>query len=329
MQPSLIVIGGSAGALEPLKAILHGLPTQLDAAIVCVLHLPAGQPSSLPAILGRAGPLPTLQAANGAKLEAGHIYIAPPDFHTLIQDGELQLARNPRENRHRPAIDPLFRTAARQYGSRALGIILSGTLDDGAAGLWAIKQAGGEAIVQSPEDASYPSMPQAVIRWVQPEHVLPAQEIAAMMEAWSGQDNTEQSPTRKAQVSTPAPAFPENEGATPASGMELSPFACPDCHGVLWAAREEGPVQYRCRIGHAYTEQNLEMRLDENVEDALWAAVRVLQEHASLSLRLANVSPSMAERYQERAQAYTQHAETIKRMLAESPQSNFNAGEAS
>jgi two-component system chemotaxis response regulator CheB len=177
----IVVIGASSGGLEALTEIIAGLPDDLPAALFIVVHVPAQGTSLLPEILGRRGRLPAKHAKDGEAFQAGHIYVAPPDFHLLLREGRTQVVRGPRENNHRPAIDPLFRSAAQAYGARTVGIVLSGALDDGAAGLLAIKNRGGIAVVQDPQDASFPDMPRAALAAVPVDYCLPKTEIARVI----------------------------------------------------------------------------------------------------------------------------------------------------
>lgn len=177
--PDLVVIGASAGGIEALRQVVERLPRDLRASVVAVLHLPAGGTNVLPSILDRAGPLPARAVANGAELEPGTIYVAVPDCHVEVDDGRLRVQGGPRENGHRPAIDPLFRSAAHAHDARILGVILSGALDDGARGLRAIKANGGMTIVQDPETALHPGMPRSAIRYAAPDRVLTPPQIAA------------------------------------------------------------------------------------------------------------------------------------------------------
>ncbi len=177
----VIVVGASAGGVEALRGLVGSLPIDLPAAVFLVLHIPAQSPSLLPEILSRSGPLRALHPTNGEVIQHGLIYVAPPDHHLLLEDGFVRVVRGPRENRHRPAIDPLFRSAARAYGSRVVGVILTGSLDDGTAGLLAIKRRGGVAIVQDPDDALYSSMPRSALAHVDVDHVLVLSEIGPVL----------------------------------------------------------------------------------------------------------------------------------------------------
>lgn len=240
----IIVIGASAGGVEALAQLVDNLPPDLPAAIFVVLHIPPQSTSVLPSILNRRikkqhknALLCASHPQDGEKIEQSRIYVAPPDQHLLIKNGYIRLARGPKENSHRPAVDPLFRTAARVYGSRVVGIVLSGTLDDGTAGLLAVKQQGGIAIVQNPEEAMYSGMPANAIESVDVDHILPVAEIASVLvdlihksvetgEATVSHDMEME--TDIAELELGAMQVLDNRPGTP------SPFACPDCNGVLW-----------------------------------------------------------------------------------------------
>ena len=256
---------------------MRALPEDLVAPIVVVLHIPAAGTSVLPAILNRASPLPALPIVDGEALVPGRIYVGPPDYHVIVDRGELSLTHGPRENGYRPAVDVLFRTAAISYGPGVIGVVLSGTLDDGAAGLGVIKQRGGTAIVQHPDDAAYSGMPQAAMDRVEVDHVCPVREIAPLI----------------ARLAAGRPAAPEGLALMPDPLLDVampeehaSGFICPDCGGSLWAVDEGGVPRYRCRVGHAYSEHSLLTVQGVDVEAALWAALRSLEERAALLRRI-------------------------------------------
>jgi two-component system chemotaxis response regulator CheB len=317
-RTDIVVIGGSAGALEPLKRIVARLPPDLTAALFVVIHISSDFPSVLPEILSSAGSLPSLHPSDGQRIEKGVIYVAPPDRHLLIGDGFVKVTRGPRENRHRPAVDPLFRTAARAYGNRVLGIVLSGQLDDGSAGLMAVKIRGGLGIVQDPSEAFCPEMPSRALQYASADYVLRAEEIAELLSrsadngsaGSSGGQMHNRPEADKANLEIDANR--EKEG-------QPSPFACPECHGVLWELDEGKMLRFRCRVGHAYTAAALNSAFSESTEDALWASMRSLEEKAALLKRLANrsVGEKLAAAYEEEAAACDKHVESIRRMLIE------------
>jgi two-component system chemotaxis response regulator CheB len=282
----VFVIGASAGGLEPLKQIVRRLPADFPAAICIVVHISPQSPGHIPEILADAGLLPAAHAVDGEPLEKGRIYVAPPDHHLVIEPKhKLRLGRGPKENLFRPAIDPLFRSAAIHYDGRAAGIILSGGLDDGAAGLAAIKHLGGAAIIQAPDEAIVSSMPLAAQRATPIDYSLPADEIAEKM--------TRLARTHEPSARRPIMAnhlekevrFALGETATPERLAEIadpSIYACPDCHGTLFQLRKESAPRYRCHTGHAYSRESLALALEEQAEEMLWSAVRALDEHAAL-----------------------------------------------
>jgi two-component system chemotaxis response regulator CheB len=242
-----IVVGASAGGIRALKSVLAGLPAELPASVLAVVHIPAQANSVLPMILDGSGPLPAKFAEDGERLSRGRVYVAPPDRHLLVDRGHVRLTRGPRENRVRPCIDALFRSAAVELGPRVVGVVLSGTLDDGTAGLWAVKDRGGVAVVQHPDEAEYPDMPASALAHVDVDHVLSAAEIGPKLAALARQESP--APTR-----VPAAMAAEAEiarGGNPLQNgvLELgrpSPNACPECHGSLEEIREGPIVRYRC-----------------------------------------------------------------------------------
>ena len=319
---NIIVIGASAGGVEVLRHIAAGLPSELKAAVFVVLHLPPGGTSVLPSILDRAGDLPAAHAVDGEAVEPGRIYVAPPDNHLLLDDGVVRLAAGPRENSHRPAIDPLFRSAATCYGPSAIGVILSGVLDDGTAGLAALKAAGGLTVVQNPEDALYPGMPRSAIDHVTPEHVVPGAAIAELLARL-----VEQAP---GPVPDPPPepetvleesfvAVDRGASDNPQPGVP-SGFTCPECSGALWETEEEGVVRFRCRTGHQYSLETLLSEQSGSIEAALWSALRALEERGAMLRRIAqrlsgHGNSSSAFRYARNADQAVEQALVLRQAL--------------
>jgi len=317
----LIVVGASAGGVEGLVGLARGLPRNVPAAICVVLHLPADSTSLLPQILGRAGVLPTSHARDGELLRHGHIYVAPPDSHLVVEPGRLRLLAGPRENGHRPSIDVLFRTAAQVYGPRVVGVVLSGTLDDGTAGLLAIKRRDGVAIVQQPADARYPGMPQSALEHVVVDQVLPVRDIPATLGRLAREP-----------VGDVAPPSAELEEEIRAAEVDLgrlnrgeypgapSVYTCPECSGSLWEIHDGELLRYRCRVGHAYTVESLLAGQAGAVEAAPWAALRALEEKASLASRLVQQSTDRgyqlaAVRFAEQEADARERAAAIRRAL--------------
>lgn len=271
----LVVMGASAGGVETLRRVVADLPADLDAAICVVLHIAPDSPSLLAGILGRAGPLPCSPAQDGDRLEPGHILVAPPNRHLSVQDDRVRLTTGPKENGHRPAVDVLFRTAASAKGGRVIGVVLSGTRGDGAAGLGAVKDAGGCTIVQDPSEALYAGMPATALAHVAVDAVVPSEQVARTIVAMvNGQD-----PHPPANSKRPEP--------DPASGEPVTSI-CPECGGVLSEHSEAGVTTWQCRVGHRYSPESLADAQAESVEAALWAAIRVLEDRSRLLERLAD-----------------------------------------
>ncbi|MCC7206462.1 MAG: chemotaxis protein CheB [Anaerolineae bacterium] len=319
----IVVVGASAGGVEALSQFVQELPSDLQAAVLVVLHVSPHGTSYLPSILSRAGALPATHPTDGQPVEKGNIYIAPPDHHMLVRDGHIALARGPRENGHRPAVDPLFRSAARAYGPRVIGIILSGTLDDGTAGLMAVKLRGGIAVVQDPESAAYPGMPRSALENVQVDHVVPLNHIASLVARYAVPN-----PGNIASTSLPAPPEPTISGDAELEANVLdddkrgqpSVFACPECGGALWEINEGGLVRFRCRTGHAFSAQTLLAEQVESLEEALWVALRALEEQSELASRLAERALQHGHRhgrahFLRQAQEAKERAAVIRRVL--------------
>jgi two-component system chemotaxis response regulator CheB len=287
----VVVVGFSAGGIDPLLQLVADLPADLPASLFVVHHFPAHSVSALPNILRRVAHLSVVTAMDGECVQRGCIYVGRPDRHLLLAPGRLRVTRGPREHGNRPALDPLFRTAARSYGTRVIGVILSGTLDDGAVGLHAIKSAGGIAVVQDPEQASYPGMPRSALARVQVDHVAPANELGALIDRLVRQP----APTRVFVPATdqidPADPDPAVLGSAGLRREEprgrLSMLTCPECGGLLFEAEDGDLLHFRCHVGHAFSEETLLAMQSDALESALWGAVRALEEKAELARRLA------------------------------------------
>lgn len=327
----IVVIGGSAGCLGPLKSLVSSLPGDLPLTIFITVHVSPEAPSILPAILTRAGQIPAVHALNRQPIMKSTIYVAPPDRHLLIEDGCVLASRGPRENLHRPAIDPLFRSAARAYGPRVIGIILSGLLDDGSSGLMAVKLKGGLAVVQDPAEAAFPEMPERAWQYAGAEYVLPISGIRQLLlNSANGQTNGQGARARrprsgmevdsrlgsKALAVEAQHADIERPPVKEQLGMP-SVYACPDCHGVLWEVKEGNLLRFRCRVGHAYTAETLNVAMSKAMEDMLWASMRALEEKADLLRRMVSRSQERsALRYEEEAETCDSHVAAIREMLA-------------
>ncbi|HET7440074.1 MAG TPA: chemotaxis protein CheB, partial [Terriglobales bacterium] len=298
------------------------LPGNFPAPILLATHVPSDYPSILPQILSRSGPLPAFYPGDNEVLKPGNIYVARPDFHLLLDDGRAVLSRGPKENWHRPAIDPLFRSAARFYGPRVIGIVLSGQLDDGSAGLMAIKMRGGSSVVQDPQDALSPQMPQNAIRYAAPDYVVPVAEMPALLDKLLKEQVNFTAQPAEAEMQDEiddeaGEAHLEEQGPKKKYGKP-STFACPECHGVLWELEEGGLLRFRCRVGHAFTADSLRLVMSDATEDALWAAMRALEEKAGLLRRLSPRSATPARgAFVEEAETLVRHAQQIRKMLVE------------
>ncbi len=281
----LIVVGASAGGVAAMQQIVAGLPADLPAAVLMVLHM--SRQSLLAQILNRAGPLRAGSAHLGEPIQRGRIYVARPGYHLLVKPGgSLDLFRGPRENGSRPAIDPLFRSAAAAYGPRVIGVLLTGTLDDGTAGLLAIKQAGGLAVVQDPADAEFAEMPAHAIDAVPVDHIVPLREMPALLAMKTQEELSE--------VTIAVGNRRRRGGSMRDEGnpleVQATALTCPECGGVLTETQEGGLSHYRCYLGHAYSPYALDEEQSENAERALWHAIRQLEEQATFCRGLAGKS---------------------------------------
>lgn len=322
MRRDLIVIGASAGGVEALKTVVASLPADLPATVLVVLHVPSYGGSRLPAILNRVGTLPARHPSNDEKLAPGVVLVAPPDQH-LVTDGRRALVTNgPRENGHRPAIDALFRTAARSARERVIGVVLSGVLYDGAAGLSAVAACGGVTVVQDPRDALFPAMPLHAMARAEVNHAVPADEIGALLAKLCREeivatdfdvDDDLSIEADMAMMEGDAMDLPDRPGRP-------SGFSCPDCSGVLWEIDDGDAIRYRCRVGHAWSAEGLLGEQGLQLEQALWIALRGLEEKAALADRLRSRATArghrvLAGRYAAQSDEASRAARTIRSLL--------------
>jgi two-component system chemotaxis response regulator CheB len=312
----VIGVAASAGGVEALRRLVGGLPADLDAALCVVLHIPPTGRSLLAPILGRDSPLTVKLAEHGAPLRAGTVYVAPADHHLLVRADAVELSRGPKENGVRPAADPLFRSLARSWGDCAVAVVLSGSLDDGAAGAMAVAAGGGRVVVQDPADALVPGMPSSTIAVTAPDAVVPINEMAETLLRLVRAPVP--NPGKEASMHMePDPAELErgpNRPGGPASG-----FTCPECNGAIWELREGELVRYRCRVGHAYSEDAMVDAQGNAVEAALWAALEVLEERGELLLRIADRmdrTPRTEQRFRQGAREASERAAVIRRVLS-------------
>lgn len=280
----IIVVGASAGGVYALRELVASLPADLNASIFVVMHVSAHSPSYLPDILTGAGPLPAIHPKDGELVQPGYIYVAPPDHHLLVEYDQVIVKKGPKENRFRPSIDALFRSAAYTYGSRVIGVVLTGMLDDGTSGMWSIKRLGGTTIVQEPNEAMYPSMPDNVLDNVEVDYQLSVSEMAAVLTQLS----SETVPSGKMEIPEDELDLMETEINIAAQDSafemgilnlgELTPLTCPECNGALISIKEGKLIRYRCHTGHAFTASTLLAETTKVVEESFWKAVRSLEE---------------------------------------------------
>lgn len=321
----IMVIGGSSGATTPLSTILGRFRNDLPAAIFVVLHIPAWGIGMLSTVAAAASGLPVRQAEHGLEIENGHVYLAAPDHHLLLSDGHMLFGRGPRENMVRPAIDPLFRSAALHYGPRVIGVVLSGLLSDGAAGLNAIKRCGGIAVVQDPADALADEMPRRAMEATTVDLCLPGDRLGDVL-----------SELVREQAGTPLPKPPEIklevaiaagdriDSEKIASIGDPAPLTCPSCGGVLAVAKTDGPLRFRCQVGHAYAADVLASEQESQVDEALRIALRIIEERAELVSRMAQDCRlrgrvPIAETYESRAAEYRKYSDAIRKVMLGSP----------
>jgi two-component system chemotaxis response regulator CheB len=311
-----------------LRTLLAGLPADLPARVLVVLHVPPSGVNALASVLARNSPMKVRPAANQDRLEPGVVLVAQPDHHLVVVDDSVLLSRGPRENNHRPAIDVLFRSAARALGPRTIAVVLSGALDDGSAGLRAVRSRGGLGVVQDPHDAEHAGMPSNAIRAAAPEHVVPVADMPALLIELIGAevpdpDLNETSDLARLMETEVAMAEMSRAGFhQPHRPGTSSGLACPDCHGVLFAIDEKDFVRFRCRVGHAWSAQSLLAEHRTAVESALWMALRALEEKATLChdmsdrAELSGAAIS-AQRFGEQATEATEAAELLRNLLAD------------
>jgi two-component system chemotaxis response regulator CheB len=315
----VIVIGGSAGAVEALRTLLQDLPGDLPATILIVVHI--GESSILASVLNRCSALPVAAARSGVTFQRGHVYVGVPGAHLLLHDDHILLRRGPRENHARPAIDALFHSAAASCGSRVIGVLLSGSLSDGTAGLRAIKRCGGLAIVQKPEEALTPSMPRSALRYVDVDYVRSVAEMPALLASLARQPVG------------PSPEVPMDIRLEAAIGAQeladmkvdqmlgkVSPFTCPECHGALWEIRDGPMLRFRCHVGHAYTADAVLAGQGDEIDRMLGTLQRAHQERAALARRMAEQKRAdqrhrLADQLEARAREYEDDAKLVMGLM--------------
>lgn len=314
-EHDVIVIGTSAGGLKALGVILGALPADINAALFIVQHIAADKPSILPKILTDVSSFPASHPVDGEELQKGRIYVAPPDHHLLVTQGSIRVVRGPQENRFRPAIDALFRSAACAYGARVVGVVLTGYLDDGTVGLQAVKKRGGVAIVQDPQEAEYPSMAKSALRYVKVDYCVPLVEISDLLVRLSHEpaNNEEAYPmtaemeveSKIAEQQFNTKEFLENVESI---GTRTT-YTCPECNGSIWQIGKEEPLRFRCHTGHSFTADVFLAEQTQNLENALWSAARIMEEKVTF---LRQMSERMkAIDLQSAATEYADHADSL------------------
>lgn len=319
----IIVMGASTGGFEAFQQIIKALPADFNAAILIVWHISPDTNGILPQVLNKLNVLYASNARDNEQIVPGHIYIAPPDHHMLVEEGKLRITRGPKENRFRPAIDPLFRSAAYAYGNRVIAVILSGNLDDGTAGLWTVKQYGGIAIVQDPFDAEVPSMPRNAMRAVNVDHIVPITELPKLLNRLITEPLMHNSNVMKNEQTKKEIEIAAEENALKKNILdygELSPFTCPECHGVLSRLQNDKVIRYRCHTGHAYSIDTLMAALTERIEDSLYNALRGIDESIMLLNNMGDYyaesnQPKLASLYFKKAKEAEERALYVRQAV--------------
>ena len=322
----IIVIGASAGGVQALSTLVANLDPDLPAAVFVVLHVPSNVPSLLPGILGRYTSLTVAHAVNGEPIQYGRVYVAPPDHHLLIEKGHVNIVHGPKENLHRPSIDALFRSAARWAGPSVIAVVLTGSRDDGTVGMRAIKQRGGIGIVQDPFEAPYPSMPLSVLHDVKVDHTVPLCEIAPLLNRLAREtaDDEGRYPVSDEIEIESRIAAQQMDSEELIASVErigrISKLTCPDCHGALWEIHDEDLLRYRCHVGHAFSAEALNEGQSDMLEQALWSAVRALEEQMMLARRIVerarkNNQIRAVMSFEKRAREAEEHSAVLRQLL--------------
>jgi two-component system chemotaxis response regulator CheB len=314
----IVAVGTSAGGVQALLFLAKCFRADFPASVLVTIHLPSNARSAMDEVLSRAGPLPASFARDGDVVRKSHIYIAPPDRHLLLDGERIALGEGPRENNSRPAIDAMLRSTAVCCSSRAIGVVLTGTLGDGASGLWAIRQAGGISVVQDPKDAAFAEMPLTALNRAKPDHVAKLADIPALL------DKLVQQPTGKALPLPPSIKYEVEIARTGRSSMDemdsfgrRSVLSCPDCGGVMWEIDEGDLSRYRCHVGHTYTAEIMSLALDENLRRALASAQRALEERVALAHKLHRQAVDsghrlLAQNWAEKRREFEQEMDIIR-----------------
>lgn len=321
----LIVIGASAGGLTPLKVILSALPKDFPAAVFIVKHVSPSAKSLLPEILSKISKLPVIHPKNNQSIEPGYIYIAPPKVHMIIAEGKIQLKKGPRVNHSIPAIDPLFYSAALYNKALTIGILLSGLLDDGSAGMLVLKKCNGISIVQDLEEAEYPDMPRNGLKAATIDYCLPASKIETLLKqliaSHAIKHNVLDIPDAPLLESELNMYLAENDADEQDMYKiaEPSALSCPECNGVLWRINDNSLERYRCRVGHAYGINTLISDKEKSTDAALWAALRALEEKRNLASNVMDKAQQNNSEnvpyFRKKLEKLEEHINTIREIL--------------
>lgn len=318
----IIVVGASAGGVEPLSVLLSGLPEELNASVFMVQQTPGHSPSVLAKMLSTRSKIPVGIPEDGEMIQTGRAYLAPPNHHLIVKRGSIALGNGPKENRARPAIDVLFRTAAHAYGPRVIGVLLSGVLNDGTAGIMSIKTHGGRSIVQDPEEAVFDAMPRSAITFTKVDHILKAAEIgpsieALLLEGVSEEGGAEVMPEYEDQADVAEVGGPGINSVAP---YPPSAFTCPSCGGAVWQIQEQSLTLFKCHTGHSYTAELLLEEQSEAVDAAAWVLLRSIEENIELRKRLAQWAratgrASEAEFHEQQARDAERQSQAFRALL--------------
>jgi len=320
MPRDIVVIGASMGGVEALRTLISQLPAHLPAAVFLVLHIPPWRPTRLHEVLGRAGQMPAVLAQDGGAIQHGKIYVGPPDHHLLVENGRLRVVKGPKENRQRPAIDPLFRSAAIAYGPRVIGVLLTGNLDDGTAGLWQVKHTGGVTVIQDPADAPFPGMPANALANVEVDHSVPLAKMANLIVRLvkSPKPTPKKYPVLASMKVEQRIAKMEDDITDIRKIGRPSAYTCPECQGTLFEVRNGRFVRYRCRTGHAFSEATLVSEQSVAAEEALWSAMKALRERADLLKQRSEEHPRRSRQHRELrklGELSARHAVEIRKLI--------------
>ena len=321
----IIVIGASAGGVYALKELMAALPPDFKATIFVVLHVSPHSPSYLPQILSHVGSLKAVHPKDGEQIQRGRIYVAPPDHHLLVEYDQVIVKKGPKENRFRPSIDALFRSAAYNYGPRVIGVVLTGLLDDGTSGMWSVKRLGGLGVIQEPDDALYPSMPDNVLQHVDVDYQVPVADLASLLCRLVEEtvpDKPELPMTELERLETEVNiAAQDNAFEMGILNLgELTTLTCPECNGALVSIKEGKLIRYRCHTGHGYTASALLADVTKGVEDSFWKAIRSLEEAVILLEQSARQfaeggNPAAAEQFYRKAKESRERAARTREFI--------------